>query len=113
MLNCIAWLEQHDRIRCLSAVVMPDHLHAVFALRSATLPSAMHSLKSFSAKQVNAIEGRSGPLWQRQYHETNLRDEVAVLKAIRYCAFNPVRKGLVSAAGEFPFMFCAYPIDTL
>ena len=92
---------------------MPDHVHMVFELRSGTLASIMHSLKSFSAKSVNTIEGRSGPVWERQYHESALRDESAIANAIRYCVLNPVRKGLTTAPGEFPFCFSVFPIDSL
>jgi putative transposase len=92
---------------------MPDHVHVVFELRSADLPSIMHSLKSFSAKRVNAIEERSGPVWQRQYQETALRDASAIRKAIRYCVLNPVRRGLTTDPGEYPFCFCAFPSDSL
>ena len=113
VLDCFAWLEQHGRIQRLAAVVMPDHMHAVFELRSADLPSIMHSLKSFSAKRVNAIEGRTGPVWQRQYHETALRDEHAIRKAIRYCVLNPSRTRMAATPGEYPFCFCAFPLDSL
>jgi REP element-mobilizing transposase RayT len=113
VLDCFAWLEQHDRIRRLAEVVMPDHVHAVFELRSAGLPSVMHSLKSFSAKKVNAIEGRRGPVWQRQYHETALRDEKAIREAIRYCVLNPLRRGLTTEPGQYPYCFCTFPLDSL
>ncbi len=92
---------------------MPDHLHAVFELRSTSLASLMHSLKSFSAKRVNAIEGRSGPVWQRQYHETALRDASAIRKAVRYCVLNPTRTGMAATPGEYPFCFCIFALDTL
>ena len=92
---------------------MPDHVHIVLELQKASLASVMHSLKSFSAKRVNAIEGRSGAVWERQYHDTTLRDEVAVRMAIRYCLVNPVRAGLAATPGEYPYSFCAYPIDTV
>ena len=113
VLDCISWLEEHDRIRRLATVVMPDHLHAVMELRNAPLGSVMHSLKSFSAKQVNAVLARSGSVWQRQYHEASLRDENAVRNAIRYCLANPVRAGLVANPREYPYCYCKFPIDTL
>ena len=113
VLDCFAWLEQHGRIRRLSVVVMPDHVHAVIELRTVSLPAVMHSLKSFTAKAVNAIDARSGPVWQRQYHETALRDESGVVEAIRYCVLNPVRGGLAAVPGQFPFCFCVFPIDSL
>jgi putative transposase len=92
---------------------MPDHVHVVLELRDSTLPSVMHSLKSFSAKKVNAIERRNGPVWQRQYHETALRDAEAIREAIRYCVLNPVRKGLTTEPAEYPFCSCVFPLDTL
>ena len=92
---------------------MPDHVHAVFELKSTGLASVMHSLKGFSAKRVNSIEERSGPVWQGQYHETALRDASAIRKAIRYCVLNPLRKGLTTEPGQYPFCFCAFPLDSL
>jgi len=48
---------------------MPDHLHFVAELKIDGLPKLMHSLKSYTAKQINAVLKRQGSLWQDQYYE--------------------------------------------
>jgi len=113
ILDSIRWLEDQGRLHCLAAVVMPDHLHAVVELRVHPLSSVMHSLKSFTAKQVNSSLGRSGSVWQRQYQEAALRDDVAVRRAIRYCILNPVRAGLAAEPGRYPGCLSKFPLDSL
>ncbi len=39
-------------------MLMPDHLHFIVALKTDSLPKLMHSLKSYTAKQVNAVLNR-------------------------------------------------------
>jgi REP element-mobilizing transposase RayT len=66
----VAALKHLDRVRyTLNAyAVMPNHVHILFCLfKGADLSVTMHSLKSFTANQVNAAVGRSGRLWQREY----------------------------------------------
>jgi hypothetical protein len=45
----------------------------VAELKTDGLPSLMHSLKSYTAKQVNAVLRRQGFVWQGQYHEHAIR----------------------------------------
>lgn len=86
----------------LAAVVMPDHVHLVGALRDVPLDGVMHSLKGCSRQRINRELGRSGRLWQPGYHDRALRSEQAVDAAIGYCLQNPVRAGLVEDFREYP-----------
>ena len=72
---------------------MPDHLHFVAELKTDTLPKLMHSLKSYTAKQVNALLNRQGSLWQDQYHEHAIRREENLNEVVLYMLHNPVRAG--------------------
>ncbi|MEM8592990.1 MAG: transposase [Pseudomonadota bacterium] len=42
-------------------------------------------------------------IWQRRFWEHHIRDESALEACIRYCWGNPVKHGLVTRAGEWPF----------
>jgi putative transposase len=81
--------------RLLAWCVMPNHVHFVARLLpSVTLSAVMHSLKSFSAKRINAVLGRSGPVWQREYYDRLIRDADELSRAINYIARNPEKAGL-------------------
>ena len=46
-------------------MVMPDHIHAVVQPDgNQELARVMHSLKSFTAKQINALRSENGSVWQ-------------------------------------------------
>lgn len=54
--DSLQWLENKNRIRWICIMIMPDHIHAVIQLGcNQTLASVMHSLKSFTAKKINAL----------------------------------------------------------
>ena len=83
------------RYRLHAWVVMPNHLHVIATpLGSWTLANIVHSWKSFTAKEANAILSRSGPFWAREYFDRAIRDQVHHLNAVSYVEANPVQAGL-------------------
>ncbi|MEY2528954.1 MAG: REP-associated tyrosine transposase [Verrucomicrobiota bacterium] len=85
-----------ERIYLRAFVVMPDHWHALFALREPwTLPKFMHSLMSHVAAKTSAHLYFGGSEWQDTYYETRIR----TARQFRYVAYyieqNPVKKELV------------------
>mgnify|MGYP000856632061 FL=1 len=110
VLDCLKWLEEQGRIDLTAAVVMPDHIHFVACLQGASLPSLMHSLKSYTSNKINDRLGREGPLWEPQYHDHALRSENEWRKRVSYCLQNPVRWGLVGNSKEYPHWHCAYEV---
>ena len=106
------WLENEDRIRRICIRIMPDHIHAVVQLGyNQTLASVMHSLKSFTAKKINAIRGEISSLWQSGYYDRGVRGEEALNEIIRYCYENPVRKGPVKSASDYPYWWCKFKME--
>jgi len=92
-------------MQCHGYVVMPDHLHAIIELRPGqTLAQVMHDLSSHTAHDLNRLEGRRGPVWQRGFYDHQLRDEHGYDRHIRYIAHNPVRKGFVDRWDAWPWV---------
>jgi REP element-mobilizing transposase RayT len=88
---------------------MPDHLHVMASLEgSHSLSSAVHRLKSATARAANCALGRTGRLWARAFHDRALRRDENVLAVARYIIANPVRAGLVRRAGDYPFWDAAW-----
>ena len=92
-----------DRCRTLAFVVMPDHLHWLLQLiAGVTLHRTVNNVKARSARAVNLLQQRSGPVWQRGFHDRAIRRDEDLPAIARYIVANPVRAGLVSRIGEYP-----------
>ena len=81
------------------AVVMPDHLHfiATFALEYGVVAS-VSAWKSYQTKTLK-LEFQSG------FFEHRLRDEAEFAEKAAYIRENPVRKGLVTDATAWPYLY--------
>jgi putative transposase len=81
----------------LAYVLMPEHLHWLMTLGShRPLHRVVHAFKSVSAHRVGQ------PVWQRGFHDHALRSDEDCVAAARYIIANPVRRGLVERAGDYP-----------
>jgi len=87
----------------LAWVLMPDHLHCLVQLGKSPLPKVMQSVHSLTARASNAERGTSGQVWQGAFHDRALRADDDLLEAARYLIANPLRAGLVTAVGDYPF----------
>jgi REP element-mobilizing transposase RayT len=84
-----------DRYSLLAYAVMPNHVHMLLCLfRGSDLAVTMHSLKSYTSNKVNAIVGRAGRLWEREYRDRIIRDQRDLEETRRYILENPIKAGL-------------------
>jgi REP element-mobilizing transposase RayT len=110
ILSSLCWLEKQDKILLDAAVIMPDHFHFVAALKQGSLAQLMHSLKSYTAKKINTLLNRRGPLWQRHYHDHAIRQDEDLSEVVLYILYNPVRAGLVNDFHDYPFWKCRWDV---
>ena len=84
----------------MSAVVMPNHVHALF-VQNANWPleKLLRSWKSFSSRKINSLLGRDASLWQRDYFDRLVRDQKHFANCVRYIRRNPAKARLKS--GEY------------
>jgi REP element-mobilizing transposase RayT len=88
----------------LAWVLMPDHTHWLLQLGGKdTLGEVIGRLKSASSRRANRVLGRTGPLWSKAFHDHALREEEDLQAVARYIVANPLRAGLVSRIGDYPF----------
>jgi putative transposase len=89
-----------ERVAIISAVVMPNHLHALF-VQNANWPleKLLRSWKSFSSRKINSLLGRDGSLWQRDYFDRLARDQEHFANCVRHIRRNPGKVHLPS--GEY------------
>jgi putative transposase len=86
--------------------VMPNHCHALIEPARGCAHSfrdIMKRLKGRTAHQIRAAIGGSGRLWQREWFDRWMRDEVERARTIAYIRNNPVKAGLVQRWEDHPW----------
>jgi putative transposase len=110
IVNAFEYALTRERIYLRAFVVMPDHWHALFALRDPwTLPKFMHSLMSHVAAKTSPHLRSGGSAWQDTYYETRVRTARQFRFIAYYIEQNPVKKGLVEHPGAWPASSAARP----
>jgi REP element-mobilizing transposase RayT len=90
--------------RMLAWVLMPDHAHWLLQLGECEeLADVVNRLKSASAREANLALARKGALWAPAFHDRALRSEDDIPDAARYIVANPLRAGLVTKLGNYPY----------
>jgi len=83
-------------------MLMPDHVH-FFCVPGVLHPVNVKMWCKYWKGQLRRIEGYDGRIWQRDCWDTQMRDADHYMEKRSYVALNPVRKGLVEHADEWPF----------
>ncbi|HEY0007378.1 MAG TPA: helicase C-terminal domain-containing protein [Tepidisphaeraceae bacterium] len=84
-----------ERYNAVAWCVMPNHVHLVIQpIRDHDLPTILHSLKSFTAKRINALLQRSGGLWQGEYYDHLIRNHKDLRGQVEYVLENPKKAKL-------------------
>ncbi|MDO8263930.1 MAG: transposase [Gallionella sp.] len=90
--------------KMLAWVLMPDHVHWLLQMGGRDELSVVASrLKSASARHANRALGRTGSVWAKAFHDHALRSEDDLQDVARYVVANPLRAGLVTRLGDYPF----------
>jgi putative DNA methylase len=93
------------------AVVMPDHTHLLLTPMEQkkgewySLSQILHSIKSFSAKQINKLLNRERVVWQDESFDRIVRDEKEFLEKWEYIRNNAVKKGLSETPEEYESLY--------
>jgi putative transposase len=94
--GAMQWHHQQQNIDLLCYCVMPNHMHLVATLLNPEEPfhKIVKSIKTFSAKPINSLLGRTGRFWQREYYDHVVRDGAELQRIVAYVLENPVKAGL-------------------
>jgi len=94
------------RIELDAAVVMPNHVHAIFrVIDNSELSAILYSIKSYSANAVNRFMGANGSLWLDESFDHVIRHEDEWHEKIAYVRNNPVKAGLVTNWNDYPWIW--------
>ena len=104
LLDSWNYLRSHDRIKLFAFCVMPDHYHITLCLMPGeNLSQLMLDSNKFTAREINKLFQRGGTFWQEGFQDHRCRSEAELHDLSLYIEHNPVRAGLVQAAGEWPY----------
>ncbi|MBI1175143.1 MAG: transposase [Sideroxydans sp.] len=83
-------------------VLMTNHVHLLVTPETEeSLPYMMRYLGSRYVQYVNHVYKRSGTLWEGRYKSCLIDSAGYLLTCYRYIELNPVRAGMVDAAGDY------------
>ncbi len=105
-----------QRYDLLAACVMPDHVHVLMkpTVKSRAedgtatfwpLDELMHSIKSFTAKRINALEGTEGHVWEAEYHDRLMRSDSDIEEKFLYIVHNPWAEGAAGPEEDYPWLW--------
>jgi len=87
--------------------LMPNHVHLIMVPQDRDgLRCVLGEAHRRYTRRVNLREGWRGHLWQERFHSF-VMEERHLLAAARYIENNPVRAGLCSRAGDWPWSSAA------
>jgi REP-associated tyrosine transposase len=84
-----------DEFLLFGYVIMPSHVHLLFAPRRVGLIAIMREFKSCTAQQLGMIRRSHGVIWQPRYFDFVLRRAGDFWDKLAYIHHNPVEAGLV------------------
>ena len=84
------WHFAGERYALYAYVMMPNHVHVLFmpTRDGSTMSEIVASWKKFTGRQINAMLGREGPLWQKESYDTLVRSERHFQTIVRYIRKN-------------------------
>lgn len=85
-------------------VLMTNHVHLLVTPGTKTgVSQMMQSLGRVYVRYINLTYKRSGTLWEGRYKSSLVDSSRYLLLVSRYIELNPVRAGMVSRPGEYPW----------
>ncbi|HEY7149379.1 MAG TPA: transposase [Gaiellaceae bacterium] len=88
---------------CHAFVLMSTHYHLVVRTANPDLARGMQRLNSCYAQHFNRRHGYTGHRFERRYHSVLVETDAHAIELFRYLALNPVRAGICSDPGEWPW----------
>lgn len=106
----------NQRYRIFVLVIMPDHVHMLMQPlpksdnKFWSVSSIMHSVKSYSAKQIPRVMPHIRTVWQPERYDHIIRNQQEFKNTWEYIRQNPVKAELSNTPENYPFFWQAVDI---
>lgn len=85
-------------------VLMPDHFHMLLTPSdTTTLERAVQYIKGGSSHAIGETLRFQFPIWQPGFNDHRIRDARDYQTHVRYIGQNPIKRGLVARAEDYPW----------
>ena len=111
--QAVAITRREHPFEFVAAVILPEHLHAVWTLPPDDVDFSVHwrKIKARFSRELPRIERRSASrigkgersIWQRRFWEHVIRDESDLRRHVDYVHYNPVKHGHCHAVADWPY----------
>ena len=112
--SIVRWKDQ--RYELYAACVMPDHVHLLvepMIERTAdsgntvffSLSKILHSIKSFTATQINKLEKKKEPVWETESFDRLIRSESDLREKFLYITRNPWEAGVAAQGQQYQWVW--------
>ena len=106
----------NQRYELFAACVMPDHTHLLFQPWPKEesengesvfwpLTELFRSIKSFTAREINKIEGTSGSVWEKESFNRYVRSDRDLEEKFQYIVRNPWEAQVVAAGEDYAWVW--------
>ena len=102
---------QNQRYRIYTVVIMPDHVHMMIQPLERepgeywSLANILHSIKSYSSKQIPKVMKHIGIIWQDSRYDRIVRDDREFQFIWEYIRQNPTKASLCKPSEIYPFLW--------
>ena len=104
------------RYELYAACVMPDHVHLLLepAIKEVgpkdeavllSLTGILHTIKSFTAHQINRLEKTKGTVWEAESFDRMIRSERDLQEKFEYITRNPWEDGVVRQGEDYKWVW--------
>jgi alanyl-tRNA synthetase/REP element-mobilizing transposase RayT len=116
VLKSLLFGHEGNRYQLYAACIMPDHVHFLFEPQIKehdkegkpvfwSLVELLHSIKSFTAHEINKLEEASGQLWENESFDRMIRGDAELEEKFHYICRNPWDSGVVPPTENYPWLW--------
>ena len=93
---------ENYRVELAAYTILPNHLHLVCSAGTRGLSGFIQAFKSCVTKAIRSKHKEGSP-WQARFFDHKIRREESLHQKCEYVWLNPVRRGLVQTAENYPW----------
>jgi alanyl-tRNA synthetase/REP element-mobilizing transposase RayT len=116
VLESLVFTDRQRRWQLFAACVMPDHVHVLFEPQIKeqdpdgkpifwSLTELMHSVKSFTAHEINKVENTTGGVWEKESFDRMMRSDADLEEKFHYICRNPWDSGIVPITEPYKWLW--------
>ena len=100
-LKAVADLKQRRPFEFYGYCLMPNHVHLLIRPLETPISRIMQSLLVSHTQRYHRYHHGGGHVWQGRFKSPVIQDDDHLLTVLRYIEANPLRAGMVEAAGDY------------